>query len=129
LVVLGHDVGGGEELLHDLQPAGRLEVHRHAALVAVEDHERGRLALHLRLRVAPRVVAAGELLDLDHVRAHVGEEHPAGRARHDLGELDHLDSIQRTHFIFLCSANSSGNTEDTEKGMGGVVPGDWCHVE
>ena len=33
-----------------------------------------------RLAVAARVVAAGQLLDLDHVGAHVGEHHPARRA-------------------------------------------------
>jgi hypothetical protein len=51
------------------------------------------LALDRGLAVAARVVAAGQLLHLDHVGAHVGEQHAARRARHDLRELDDLDSF------------------------------------
>ena len=48
-----------------------------------------------RLAIAARVVAAGQLLDLDDVGAHVGEQHAARRARHDLRELEHAHAGER----------------------------------
>ena len=47
------------------------------------------------LGVAARVVAAGQLLDLDHVGAEVGEHHAGRRARHDLREFEHAHAGQR----------------------------------
>src|SRR6185436_9721270 len=91
------DIGVREEALHDFEPAGRLEVHRDAALVPVEHHERRRLALYRGFGIAARVVAARKLFHLDHVRAHVGEQQSAGRPGHDLRELDDLDALQRSH--------------------------------
>ena len=54
-----------------------LQVERDAPLVAVHHHERARLAVDFGRREAPRVVAVGHALDLDHVGAHVGEQHAA----------------------------------------------------
>jgi hypothetical protein len=115
-VVLGQDVG----ILHHAQqdrPALRgLEVQRDPALVAVQDHERRGDAVHPRFAVAARIVAARQLLDLDDVGAHVGQHHAAGRAGHDLGQLQHAQAGQRTrmgccgapgcrfhHRSFVCS--------------------------
>ncbi len=96
-VVLRHDIGIGEEALHHLQAARRLQVHGHAAFVAVQDHEGGRLALDRGLGVAARVVSARKLFNLYDVRAHVGEQHPARRPGHNLRQFDDLDSLQRSH--------------------------------
>jgi hypothetical protein len=95
-VVLGQDVG----LLHhgqqDLASLRMLQVEGDAALVAVQDHERRRHAVHARLAVAARIVAAGELFDLDHVGAHIGQHHAARGAGHDLREFEHAHAGQRT---------------------------------
>ena len=45
--------------------------------------------------IAARIVAAGQLLDLDDVGAHVGEHHAARRAGHDLRELEHAHAGER----------------------------------
>jgi hypothetical protein len=60
----------------------------------------GRLAIYRRLGVAPGVVASRELFHLEDVGSHVGEQHPACGARHDLRELDHLDSVQCAHLHY-----------------------------
>jgi len=92
--VLDDDVCVSDEAPHDLESTRVFEVHREAALVAVQDHERHRLAVNRRLPIAAHVVSARELLDLDHVGAHIGEQEAAGGTRHDLRDLDYLDAVQ-----------------------------------
>ena len=72
-----------------------LEIERQSTLVAVHDQERRGHALDARLAIAARVVPAGELFDLDHVGAHVGEHHAAGGSGHDLCELEHAHAGER----------------------------------
>ena len=93
--VLGEDVGVAHHAQQDLASARVLEVDRDAALVAVHHQERRRDAVDARLAVAARIVAARQLLDLDHVRAHVGQHHAAGRPGHDLRQLEHAHARER----------------------------------
>ncbi len=78
------------------RPLGMLEVERDAALVAIQHHERRRDAVDARLAIAARIVAAGKLLDLDDVGAHVGEHHAARGPGHDLRELEHAHAGKRS---------------------------------
>jgi hypothetical protein len=64
----------------------RLQVERHRALAA-HHHVVPALALEAE-------VAAPGSVDEDHVRAHVGEQHPGERPRADRLELDNLDSLK-----------------------------------
>jgi hypothetical protein len=94
--ILDEDVCVPHEAQQDLVTLSPLEVERDAALVAVEDQIRRRNAVDARLAVPARVVAAGELLDLDHVRAEIGEQRATGRTGHDLRQLEHAHSDERT---------------------------------
>ena len=95
-VVLGEHVGACDHPAQHLLALLVLEVQRDAALVAVQDHERCRHAVHARLAIAARVVATGQLLDLDHFGAEVGEHHAGGGPGHDLSELEHAHAGERT---------------------------------
>ena len=48
---------------------------------------------------APGIIAARNLLDLDHLGAHVGQHQRAGRPRHDVGQIDHLEAGKRAHDV------------------------------
>ena len=79
------DVDGGDEVVEDLAPALVAQVERDAALVAVERLEEERvLALLVRRDVAPDVAAGRRVLDLDDVRAEVGELERRPRPRPEL---------------------------------------------
>ncbi len=73
-----------------------LEVYGDAAFVAVDHQEGRRLAADVRWQGAARIVAAGHLLDLDHLGAHVGQHQPADRSGHDVSQLDHLEPRKRS---------------------------------
>ena len=83
-------VGTGQQTLHDVPPARRLDVHREASLVAIEgDEESGAGACQVT-----RVVA-GDRLHLDHVCAEVRQDHAAARPHDHVHELDHPHARQR----------------------------------
>ena len=94
-VVLDQYVRLSHEPQQDRAPLGTLEIERESALVAVQHQERRRHAVDTRFAIAARVVAAGQLLDLDHVGTEVREQRAAGRARHDLRELEHAHARER----------------------------------
>src|SRR4029434_11288858 len=90
--VLGGDVGLLQELLHDGQPARRLEVDRQRFLVRVEHVEVPRV-----VGVLPREHPAGgiarlRVLDLDDLGAEPGERLRAGWPGLELGEVDDPDA-------------------------------------
>ena len=62
---------------------------RDAALVAIDGDEDRALAADVRAVGGPRGVAAGGLLDLHDVGAHVGQVHAAHGAGDEVGELEH----------------------------------------
>ena len=63
------------------------QVDGQTALVAIETCEVATLSRRYRLE-KPREIAGSGMLDLDDVRAEVGELHPAVRPRHVVADLD-----------------------------------------
>ena len=55
-----------------------------------------RLAVEVRRAEVTRRVSAGDRLDLDHVRPHVGKHPPTNRAGHDVREFDDMKSDEWT---------------------------------
>lgn len=99
-VVLDEHMRFADQFAHDVLALGLPEVHAHAPLVPVQRHEvqahRGPAAdVHERRPETPAVVADRGPLDLDHVRAHVGQDHGAVRPRGHPGHVDHPDALQR----------------------------------
>ena len=87
--VLEHDVARADQLLRRRQAFGGVDVEDDALLVAVERAEEA----DAEARQLARLVAAGRL-DLDHLGAEVGEDHPAGRAHDHVRELDDADAVE-----------------------------------
>ena len=87
-IVLHQHVALRGELLQDRDAVGRLEVERHAALVAMHILE---VAAFARPAGALAFVEAGRHLDLDHLRAPVGELAHAGRTGAHAREVDDFD--------------------------------------
>ena len=95
--VLDQDVGGLAQPVQLLDVAGRLEVERDRALVAVlaVEVERGHAVRPERRTPDAGVVAAVGLLDLDHVRAHVGQQHAGEGTGQGLAHFDDAHSFKR----------------------------------
>ena len=74
-----------------------LEIEHQALLAAVEHGEHRALAVEARL-VAAHVLAARPL-DLDHLRARLGEHQGGERPRQERGEVEHQDVGERLHGI------------------------------
>ena len=98
----------GTEVLHDDirrcdeasgygDALGLLEVEGQAALVAVDNHVGCRDPIDPVgiVGVVGRVLLEGDTFDLDDVGPHVGEHHRACWTRHDVGEIDHPDAVER----------------------------------
>ena len=93
--VVQHHVRLRGERVERLASEVGLEVERDAALVAVEAEEVGALAVQeVGAELAGGVTGAG-LLDLDDVRAEVGEQASGERPAEDGGELQDADVFQR----------------------------------
>ena len=94
--VLDQHVGAADEVARQRQPLRGLQVQRDALLVAVAPDE-GCALVQLRVhgRIAARVVAADRRLDLDHLGAHVGQDHGRQRPRDEVREVHHPDAVQR----------------------------------
>ena len=71
--VLDEDIGLSHKVEQDRMALGRLEVQDDRALVAVDGCEHGRHAVALGAEIADQIAGAGPL-DLDHVRALVGQD-------------------------------------------------------
>ena len=96
--VLDQDVGVRDDAAQHLAALVRLEVEREAALVArgvVEERVLVRVVLRPDDRPPPpRDVEVRARLDLDHVRAEVGQHLPADRAGPDHAEVEHADALE-----------------------------------
>jgi hypothetical protein len=92
--VLDHHVGGAEKLREERPSVGRLEIDRHALLVAIDAEEVRAPAADER---APgsRIVAVPRILDLDHLGTHVAQQHGAEGTGEHAGEVDDLEAAQR----------------------------------
>ena len=91
--ILHHDVGLGGHFLEHRDAFRRLQVQRHRALVAVQVLEVRTLAR------TPEPLAFAHVirhLDLDAVRAPVGELAHAGRTGAHAGEIEHGEAVQRS---------------------------------
>jgi hypothetical protein len=95
--VLPDDVGDPAEVEEHVAAVRLLEVERHALLAPVDGEEVRALAAvgaeegrpHAAHRVAP-----GRLLDLDHLRAQVGEQHRAVRPGEHAREVEDADAVE-----------------------------------
>ena len=88
--ILDDDVGLFDHPLEGREAFRRLEIERHAALVAVQVLEIGTFA-----RPPHAFLVARRLLDLDDVGAPIGELARAGRARPDAREIEHGEASER----------------------------------
>ena len=88
--ILDHDIGLLDHALEGGEPFRRLQIERHAALVAVQVLKVAALA-----RAAHRLFQAGRRLDLDDIGAPIGELAHAGRSRADAGEIEYRESRKR----------------------------------
>ena len=93
-IVFDQHVGGCDQPCEDGDGFRPLQVEREAALVPVHGEKGTRdagrdLELHVSARLSPR------RLHLDHVRAHVAEQHAAVRTGHDLGQIDDANAVER----------------------------------
>ena len=97
--VLDHDVRVLAQPLSERPSVRMLEIDRHAALVAVQRDERVALALDRERRrgsLAGRVAHSGPL-DLDDLAPQIGQQLRCQRTGHELGEVDDLDPLKRSH--------------------------------
>src|SRR6185436_2095098 len=85
--VLDDDVALLDQLEEQLLPFGLLQIDDDAALVAVQADEIGGLAVLERDAPHAREIARAGRLELDHLRAEVGEHRRAERAREGVGEV------------------------------------------
>src|SRR5262249_9021062 len=90
-VVLDQHVRARDEARQDGLALCGMKIERDRALVAVELREVPRQPLHDHALAADGIPLAGRL-DLDHVRAHVGEQHAAERPGENPGEIDDADA-------------------------------------
>ena len=91
--VLDHHVGGPHQFVKHLSPRILLEIEGDAALVAVERKEAGAVvALQPVFHRFASLVARSRRLDLDHVGAHVAEQHAAIGPGHHLTEIENADT-------------------------------------
>jgi hypothetical protein len=93
--VLQQHVAAADQALEDRLALRRLQVQGQAALAAVGAEEIGSAPVHHRRPAA--VLVAGEVLDLDHLGAEVGEELAAGWAGQHAAEVEDPGPAQRRH--------------------------------
>ena len=95
-VILDQDVGGLDQAVEHLACRLALQIEREAALVAVQVEEaEAVIALELEAHGAAGLVAAVGRLDLDHVGAHVAQQHGAERPGHHLADVEHPHAGER----------------------------------
>ena len=100
-----------DEVAEDRAALGRPQVQCEAALAAVERlEEEAVLLLGVRRHVASHVAADGRILDLDDVRAEVGEVQRRERPGPVLGDRDHAQPLERPspHLVCAHAASPSG---------------------
>ena len=108
--VLDDDVCIRGELEKDLLGLVLLEVKGEAALVAIDGHEIGALALNERRAPVAGVVAAARNLDLDDVRPVVAQHQGAERAGQGAGQIQHFQAFQCLHSCLSPEPNDRNST-------------------
>ena len=96
-----YDIRLKRQALSNPAPVRPLEIQGNAALAAIDAQEAAALVGSDGRGVPPGV--ALRALDLDHVRAHVRQQHRAVRPSNVLREVNHLDSRERLgHGRIVC---------------------------
>jgi hypothetical protein len=109
-IVLDDDVGAGGEPAEELETGGALQVQRDRALVAVHvDEAEAVVALQLEAHRLARLVAAVRRFDLDHVGAHVAEQHAAEGPGHHLAEVENAEPAEREGRRLLARCGLAGS--------------------
>jgi hypothetical protein len=90
---LDDDIRAGGEAHEGVDAGGLLEVQRQAALVAIDQLEIARLAVHGA--GAACVVAGTGVLDLDHVGAEIAEVHGCQRSWQESAQIKDAKSVER----------------------------------
>src|SRR4249920_2834526 len=98
LEVFDEDICARDQTRERFVSAWSLEVERDALLAPIEAQKIAAPAVHDR-RKPTDVIAAARILDLDHLRAHVGEEHRAVRACKNARQIDDRNSSERSHAV------------------------------
>jgi hypothetical protein len=75
---------------------GAFDIKRNRSLATIVGVEADGIAIDEGRSPQTRIVAAVGFLHLDHVGAHVGQDHPGERPGERLADLDDLDAIQRS---------------------------------
>ncbi len=109
-------VGVGGQAPEDLLALGRFHVERHRALVAVDE---GKGGTALRVRIVG--VIQSRRLDLQHVGAHVGEEHARHLRRRDARDFEDGDAVENAHRDLLSRGRRRGAR--SAPGCRGWLPG------
>src|SRR5262249_4034957 len=112
--VLDQHVGGLDQPPQRSRAGRRLEIERHALLVAIELVVERADAVDERSPAA-RIVAMRRLLDLEHLGAHVAEHHRRERTGDDPGQVDDAYSIEWGHAAFyrLAAYDASRTTSSS----------------
>src|SRR5215469_8453048 len=97
--VFGHDVGLLDHLLDNFEPLWRFQVQRYRLLVDVELVEVPGVVVRFAGAETAAGIAASRVLDLDDLGAKPGQYLGRGRARLELGEIDHLDALQKVEVL------------------------------
>ena len=94
--VLDHDIRLTDHVLDQVEALRRLQVDGNRLLVGVEDMEIIRVVIRF-VRLQPAAgIAPVRVLDLHHFGAEPGKRFGAGGAGLELGEIDNLDSLQKS---------------------------------
>ena len=95
--ILDQHVGALEQA-REHRLSGRLaEIERERALAAIDRGEVGGVAVLVERRAEQARLVAERRLDLDHVRAVVGEHLRAQRTRQHARQVDHPNAVERAH--------------------------------
>ena len=97
--VLDRDIGLLQHFLDDIEPLRRFQIDRQRLLVDVELVEIPRVVVGLAGAQPAAGIAAPRVLDLDHLGAKPGQHLGRGRARLELGEIHHLDALQKIEVL------------------------------
>ena len=125
--VFHHHVGVLQQSPEHLPARLFPQVQGQAALVAVQRQKAGRPAAIKGRPHPPGIVAAIGLLNLHHVRAHIGQQHSANRPGHDLGQIQHFHTGQRgntgQHSQYSILFEDSGPDKASIRSIHSLTPG------
>ena len=126
--VLDEHVGGGDDVACDALPLRQPQVAGDGLLVAAEHRPPQRLAAGALLAPHPQRVALVRRLELDDLRAEVGEQLAGERAREQLAHLDDAQVGQRARVGRVAHRSRSPRRSCAGR-WSGCGDGAWCGGE